>query len=63
MDPEIATDFPREIIVDFSMSRYGGGFALLPIDVDRMVSTLSEHLATLSFEMADELGALHYLDI
>ena len=56
---EILADLSSQIVVDFGVAGNSGGFSRRAIHEHRMAAALSEQLATVLFEMANQRSALY----
>ena len=58
---KIFADLLGQIVVDFVVARDAGGFLGGAIHVNRVVATLTQQLAAMFFEMANQVSALQAL--
>jgi hypothetical protein len=56
---QVAADLSRQVFVDFAMSRHGTDFLFLGIQINSVISALSEQLAALRFEMLNQIASFH----
>lgn len=58
-DIQIAANLSDKLLIDLPMPRYGRYFASSGIEVHRVTPTFAQESATVTFEMSNEISALH----
>jgi hypothetical protein len=56
---EVFTNPLDKVVVDFTMSRHGRGFAGRPVDVNSMLATLTKEFAAIFLKVSNEVPTFH----
>ena len=58
-DAEITADLASQVVIDFAMPWHSGGLVVRGIRVNTVLAAISEQIAPMRLNMADEIDPFH----